>query len=200
MLLNSFLYVFFFLGSWNNNIFLKLTYIRELMYVFFTNPIFNLVIFRILPVFLFIPLVFFLDIWFHKYLSRVLFLPWVFIIYKISENNSFYSESTSVLPNESETFKSSIYESSFFFELLNFLILNIKVVFVACIFIFVRALIPRYRFDQLMNICWKKILPVSFAFFIYFVFLIYFFNGFLYNLEIDILGNPYLQIYIFSIT
>jgi hypothetical protein len=200
MLLNSFLYVFFFLGSWNNNFFFKLSYIWEFMYVVSANPFFNLIIFKVLPILLFLPLIFFLDIWFHKYISRILFLPWLLILYKINENKLFYTENTSSLPNKSDVFKSSIYESSFFFELFNFLILNVKVVFVACIFIFVRALIPRYRFDQLMNICWKKILPVSFAFFIYFVFLIYFFNGFLYNLEIDILGNPYLQIYIFSTT
>jgi len=28
-----------------------------------------------------------------------------------------------------------------------------KVIFIACLFIVVRALLPRYRFDQLMDLC-----------------------------------------------
>ena len=62
-----------------------------------------------------------------------------------------------------------------------------KLIFVACQFIIVRAILPRYRFDQLMDLCWKKILPMSCAFFLFFIFLIYFFNGFQYNLELDFL-------------
>ena len=85
------------------------------------------------------------------------------------------------------------------FFYLNILIFNIKVVFVACIFIVVRALLPRYRFDQLMNLCWKKILPTSFSFFLFFIFLIYNFKGFLFNLNINLQSNPYKLIYIFSI-
>jgi NADH-quinone oxidoreductase subunit H len=42
-----------------------------------------------------------------------------------------------------------------------FFFFNLKVIFVACLFILVRAVLPRYRFDQLMDLCWKKILPVS---------------------------------------
>lgn len=85
------------------------------------------------------------------------------------------------------------------FNYLNPLIFNVKVVFISCIFIIVRALLPRYRFDQLMNLCWKKILPVSFSFFLFFVFLIYYFKGFLFNLNINLQANPYKSIYIFSI-
>jgi NADH-quinone oxidoreductase subunit H len=46
-------------------------------------------------------------------------------------------------------------DNLFFFHdfLYNILIFNIKTVFVACIFIVVRAILPRYRFDQLMNLC-----------------------------------------------
>lgn len=60
----------------------------------------------------------------------------------------------------------------------------IKTIFVACMFIVVRAILPRYRFDQLMDICWKKILPVSCSFFLFFIFNIYLFDGFFFNLEL----------------
>jgi NADH-quinone oxidoreductase subunit H len=48
------------------------------------------------------------------------------------------------------------------------LILNlhfvIKSLLVSCGFIFVRGLLPRYRYDQLILICWKKLMPFSFGF------------------------------------
>ena len=78
--------------------------------------------------------------------------------------------------------------------------LSIKVVIIACLFILIRAILPRYRFDQLMNLCWKKILPVSFSFFLFYISAIYNFSGLLYNLEINLLGNPFFHIYIFSLT
>lgn len=42
--------------------------------------------------------------------------------------------------------------------------LGLKVVFFMFCFIWVRATLPRYRYDQLMILGWKIILPVSFAF------------------------------------
>jgi hypothetical protein len=40
-----------------------------------------------------------------------------------------------------------------------------------------------------MNLCWKIILPCSFSYFLVFVFFIYFFNGFLFVLDINFIGN-----------
>jgi len=40
-----------------------------------------------------------------------------------------------------------------FYEIFYFLFFNIKVIFVAILFIIVRAILPRYRFDQLMDLC-----------------------------------------------
>jgi NADH:ubiquinone oxidoreductase subunit H len=43
--------------------------------------------------------------------------------------------------------------SNLFFFSNDIFFYSIKSVFIACIFIVVRALLPRYRFDQLMNLC-----------------------------------------------
>ena len=43
-------------------------------------------------------------------------------------------------------------------------VLGIKTGFILFFFIWVRASFPRYRVDQLMRLCWKIFLPMSFAF------------------------------------
>ena len=65
------------------------------------------------------------------------------------------------------------FTNSFFFFLNTFLLSSafffiVKVIFISCLFIIVRAILPRYRFDQLMDLCWKKNLPVSCSFFLFF--------------------------------
>ncbi len=42
-----------------------------------------------------------------------------------------------------------------------------KLLFFCVFFVWVRATLPRYRYDQLMSIGWKIVLPVSMAFFIF---------------------------------
>jgi hypothetical protein len=44
------------------------------------------------------------------------------------------------------------------------------------LFIFVRANLPRFRFDQLMYIGWKVFLPITLSF-------IFFFTGLLFSLK-----------------
>jgi NADH-quinone oxidoreductase subunit H len=46
------------------------------------------------------------------------------------------------------------------------LVFSLKTILVAHIFIVVRAVLPRYRFDQLMQIGWKTILPLALGLFI----------------------------------
>jgi len=82
----------------------------------------------------------------------------------------------------------------------NLIFFNIKVIFVSTWFILVRAILPRYRFDQLMDLCWKKILPVSSSFFLFFIYIIYIFNGFSYSLEIMNFKTKFLTIYFFKIS
>jgi NADH-quinone oxidoreductase subunit H len=50
----------------------------------------------------------------------------------------------------------SILESFFF---------SLKIGLISFFFILIRALLPRYRYDHLMQIGWKVLLPLSFSFF-----------------------------------
>jgi hypothetical protein len=45
------------------------------------------------------------------------------------------------------------------------------------LFIFVRANLPRFRFDQLMNIGWKILLPITISFIFFFCGLLFSFNS-----------------------
>ena len=81
-------------------------------------------------------------------------------------------------------FLSFFFYNFYILDFLNIIFFNLKVVFISCIFILVRAILPRYRFDQLMDLCWKKILPIACSFFLFFVWFIYICDGFLYTLEI----------------
>lgn len=46
---------------------------------------------------------------------------------------------------------------------------SVKLVFIVFCFVLVRAAFPRFRYDQLMTLVWKRLLPISFAFFVLFV-------------------------------
>lgn len=54
-------------------------------------------------------------------------------------------------------------------------IFALKITFISFIFIVVRATQPRLRFDQLLTLCWKRLLPLSFALFIGSIFIYIFF-------------------------
>jgi NADH:ubiquinone oxidoreductase subunit H len=45
----------------------------------------------------------------------------------------------------------------------------IKIVFVCMLFIFIRAALPRKRFDQLIQLCWKYFFMVSLSFVIFYI-------------------------------
>ena len=70
------------------------------------------------------------------------------------------------------------------FESLNLLIdkiygsyiLGFKIIIVAFFFIWVRASFPRLRYDQLISLCWKELLPLVFAYIIFTICLFYTFD------------------------
>jgi len=43
-----------------------------------------------------------------------------------------------------------------------------KLVFFLGLFVWIRATLPRYKFDQLMALCWKILMPISLAMFYFF--------------------------------
>lgn len=45
--------------------------------------------------------------------------------------------------------------------------LVLKIILVALSFIFVRALLPRYRYDQLMALCWRTFLPLGLGYLLF---------------------------------
>jgi NADH-quinone oxidoreductase subunit H len=51
---------------------------------------------------------------------------------------------------------------------------SIKILFVLYIFIWIRATFPRYRYDQLMRLGWKIFLPLTFLWFIFTAFFVFF--------------------------
>jgi NADH-ubiquinone oxidoreductase chain 1 len=55
-------------------------------------------------------------------------------------------------------------------------IFGFKVITVVFFYIWVRASFPRLRYDQLMSLCWKELLPLVFAYIIYTVCLFYAFD------------------------
>jgi NADH-quinone oxidoreductase subunit H len=62
-----------------------------------------------------------------------------------------------------------IYVSFFFFN--HFLWFLIKFFFILWLFIAIRAIVPRYRYDQLMILGWKTFLPLSLFFFLFYLFI-----------------------------
>lgn len=63
----------------------------------------------------------------------------------------------------------------------SFLSFGLKVSLHLVFFIWVRATFPRYRYDQLMKLSWKKLMPLSVVFLLIFVFLLYLIRSNLYN-------------------
>lgn len=63
-------------------------------------------------------------------------------------------------------------------------ILGFKIITVVFLFIWVRASFPRLRYDQLMSLCWKELLPLVFAYIIFAICLFYTFDMMPYGITI----------------
>jgi NADH-quinone oxidoreductase subunit H len=66
---------------------------------------------------------------------------------------------------------------SIFYTIPSVIWFSIKLFFMLFMFIWVRAVLPRFRYDQLMSLGWKVILPLAIVFLFQSIFLIYLFNG-----------------------
>lgn len=51
--------------------------------------------------------------------------------------------------------------SSFWMTLISFSVMMVKISFFLFIFLWIRWTIPRFRYDQLMNLGWKKLIPLA---------------------------------------
>jgi NADH-quinone oxidoreductase subunit H len=59
----------------------------------------------------------------------------------------------------------------------DFYAFGLKICFFVLLFIFMRAALPRYRYDQLMNLGWKVFLPISIAYYLLIALIMLLFNG-----------------------
>jgi NADH-quinone oxidoreductase subunit H len=73
---------------------------------------------------------------------------------------------------------------SFFSFIPMSIVFAIKILFFCFLFILVRATLPRYRYDQLMDIGWKIFLPITFGYLIFVASVLMVFDGALFNLEV----------------
>lgn len=72
----------------------------------------------------------------------------------------------------------------FFFSFKSSFFLIIKTILISFIFIILRAILPRYRFDQLMSLGWTVILPLSLIFLIINIIIIkYFVYSYFWNIN-----------------
>ena len=71
-------------------------------------------------------------------------------------------------------FKYTIFEGFWFF---------FKITIIAFSYIWVRATLPRYRYNQLMSIGWKIFLPLTFGLLIFYIGLLIFLDGLPVNFD-----------------
>ena len=104
-----------------------------------------------------------------------------FNIYLFSNFSSFLFSDLSFLNFNSFTLfsnKDIVFDSInlFFDKLYGSYIFGFKIIFVVFFFIWVRSSFPRLRYDQLMSLCWKELLPIVFAYIIFTICLFYSFD------------------------
>lgn len=79
------------------------------------------------------------------------------------------------------------------------LIFLLKVMFISFLFIFVRANLPRYRYDQLMTIGWEVVLPISLGYLVFTCGILQVFNGGLYGADLPFAHETSIMDLIYSV-
>ena len=104
--------------------------------------------------------------------ANILLMSSLFVIFFLGAGASFINSQIYIF------FKSPL------FKLLHIFYFAVKTVILAFLFIFVRANLPRFRFDQLMYIGWKVFLPLTLGF-------VFFYSGVILTFEsLEILQLP----------
>jgi NADH-ubiquinone oxidoreductase chain 1 len=100
--------------------------------------------------------------------------------YLINNNINTVSESLRIKESNFTKFssKDTIFETINLFidKIEGSYILGFKIIIVVFFFIWVRASFPRLRYDQLMSLCWKELLPLVFAYILFTICLFYTFD------------------------
>jgi NADH-ubiquinone oxidoreductase chain 1 len=137
-------------------------------------------------------------------LHKIILDPLIYLFYflerhispffiQIYEQFAFYNSNIITTNNNHSLVLSEQLQNNYFtkfssrdtvFEFINILIdkvygsyiLGFKIIIVVFFYIWVRASFPRFRYDQLMSLCWKELLPLVFAYILFTISLFYTFD------------------------
>jgi len=123
-------------------------------------------------------------------IHKIIFEPFIFLFYLLETKFSYYYPlvwNTNLNYNNIHPVNDyfiNFSNKNSMLEFINILIdktqgsyiLGFKIVIVVFFYIWVRASFPRFRYDQLMSLCWKELLPLVFAYIIFTICLFYTFD------------------------
>jgi len=107
---------------------------------------------------------------YYNYFSSVNISFILSMLNNVNIENSDYLENTnSLLFMESYSNEFTLYQSISIFidKIYGSYVFGLKIVIVVFFFIWIRASFPRLRYDQLMSLCWKELLPLVFGYIIF---------------------------------
>lgn len=123
-------------------------------------------------------------------IHKLILDPFLFLFYLLESKFSYYFPLTGNSPLNYENTQSvndyfiNLSSKNTMLDSINILIdkiqgsyiLGFKIVTVVFFYIWVRASFPRFRYDQLMSLCWKELLPLVFAYILFTICLFYTFD------------------------
>lgn len=123
-------------------------------------------------------------------IHKLILDPFLFLFYLLESKFSYYFPLTGNSPLNYDNTQSvndyfiNLSSKNTMLDSINILIdkiqgsyvLGFKIVTVVFFYIWVRASFPRFRYDQLMSLCWKELLPLVFAYILFTICLFYTFD------------------------